>query len=172
MILTSLSREYVKITVDYPLAAAKAFSGLSDSFNFVYVSGEGVCPTYRTTSSFIFGQLTRTGNTRTGKVHPILRSDQRRVWGCLDRTVEKVPQSEALLRQTCVRGRGIWPPDTGIRHATAGLHCRQKAALWDFRSRNKTVIFQRCLTDEGPRTFPDRPGQGKRTTTYRRRGQW
>ncbi|KAB8078747.1 hypothetical protein BDV29DRAFT_165692 [Aspergillus leporis] len=33
--------EYVKITVDYPLAAAKAFSGLSDSFNFVYVSGEG-----------------------------------------------------------------------------------------------------------------------------------
>ncbi|KAE8141548.1 hypothetical protein BDV38DRAFT_189364 [Aspergillus pseudotamarii] len=33
--------EYVKITMDYPLAAAKAFSGLSDSFNFVYVSGEG-----------------------------------------------------------------------------------------------------------------------------------
>ncbi|GMG17492.1 unnamed protein product [Aspergillus oryzae var. brunneus] len=64
MILTSLSREYVKITVDYPLAAAKAFSGLSDSFNFVYVSGEGVCPTYRTTSSFIFGQLTRTQATQ------------------------------------------------------------------------------------------------------------
>ncbi|KJK67403.1 hypothetical protein P875_00117165 [Aspergillus parasiticus SU-1] len=39
---TQVSKEeYVKITVDYPLAAAKAFSGLSDSFNFVYVSGEG-----------------------------------------------------------------------------------------------------------------------------------
>ncbi|KAL4783923.1 hypothetical protein BJX76DRAFT_328501 [Aspergillus varians] len=33
--------EYIKITLDYPLAAAEAFSTLSDSFNFVYVSGEG-----------------------------------------------------------------------------------------------------------------------------------
>ncbi|OJJ00943.1 hypothetical protein ASPVEDRAFT_40449 [Aspergillus versicolor CBS 583.65] len=33
--------DYVKITLDYPLAAAEAFSTLSDSFNFVYVSGEG-----------------------------------------------------------------------------------------------------------------------------------
>ncbi|KAL4882376.1 hypothetical protein BJY04DRAFT_40468 [Aspergillus karnatakaensis] len=33
--------EYIKITVDYPLAAAEAFATLSDSFNFVYVSGEG-----------------------------------------------------------------------------------------------------------------------------------
>ncbi|GFF87349.1 hypothetical protein IFM53868_05118 [Aspergillus udagawae] len=33
--------EYVKITLDYPLAAAEAFSTLPDSFNFVYVSGEG-----------------------------------------------------------------------------------------------------------------------------------
>ncbi|PYH98847.1 hypothetical protein BO71DRAFT_394997 [Aspergillus ellipticus CBS 707.79] len=39
---TQVSKEeYVKITLNYPLAAAKAFSGLSDSFNFVYVSGEG-----------------------------------------------------------------------------------------------------------------------------------
>ncbi|KAK2811449.1 hypothetical protein FQN50_002072 [Emmonsiellopsis sp. PD_5] len=34
--------DYVKITKDYPLAAAKAFSGLSDSFKFVYISGAGV----------------------------------------------------------------------------------------------------------------------------------
>ena len=34
--------EYVTITKDYPLAAAKAFSTLNDHmFNFVYVSGEG-----------------------------------------------------------------------------------------------------------------------------------
>ncbi|PYI06940.1 nucleoside-diphosphate-sugar epimerase [Aspergillus sclerotiicarbonarius CBS 121057] len=39
---TEVTKEdYVKITVDYPLAAAKAFASLSDSFNFVYVSGEG-----------------------------------------------------------------------------------------------------------------------------------
>ncbi|KFY36095.1 hypothetical protein V494_05320 [Pseudogymnoascus sp. VKM F-4513 (FW-928)] len=37
--------EYEKITVDYPLAAAKAFSGLHDPFTFVYVSGEGAAVT-------------------------------------------------------------------------------------------------------------------------------
>ncbi|KAL5332195.1 hypothetical protein BJX70DRAFT_384856 [Aspergillus crustosus] len=39
---TEFSKEdYVKITLDYPLAAAEAFATLSESFNFVYVSGEG-----------------------------------------------------------------------------------------------------------------------------------
>ncbi|KAF7297629.1 NAD(P)-bd-dom domain-containing protein [Mycena kentingensis (nom. inval.)] len=33
--------EYIRITYDYPTLAAKAFSTLSDRFNFVYVSGEG-----------------------------------------------------------------------------------------------------------------------------------
>lgn len=35
--------EYIRITHDYPIAAAKAFSSLSNTgkFNFVYVSGEG-----------------------------------------------------------------------------------------------------------------------------------
>jgi hypothetical protein len=33
--------KYVEITRDYTLAAAKAFSTLSDNFNFVFVSGEG-----------------------------------------------------------------------------------------------------------------------------------
>ncbi|KAL8841871.1 MAG: hypothetical protein Q9170_000744 [Blastenia crenularia] len=37
-----LYSEYNVITLDYPLAAAKAFASLSPSFNFVYVSGEGV----------------------------------------------------------------------------------------------------------------------------------
>jgi hypothetical protein len=32
-------REYEKITVEYPLAAAKAFTSLHDPFKFVYVSG-------------------------------------------------------------------------------------------------------------------------------------
>lgn len=35
--------EYNKITLDFPLAAAKAFASLSPQFNFVYISGEGVC---------------------------------------------------------------------------------------------------------------------------------
>ena len=33
--------EYTKITLDYPVAAAKAFAGLGDNMNFVYMSGEG-----------------------------------------------------------------------------------------------------------------------------------
>jgi hypothetical protein len=40
-----LGSDYVKITVDYPLAAAKAFSTLHDPFKFVYVSGEGASTT-------------------------------------------------------------------------------------------------------------------------------
>ncbi|KAJ3563793.1 hypothetical protein NP233_g8711 [Leucocoprinus birnbaumii] len=46
--------EYVQITHDYPLAAAKAFASLSDSgkFNFVYVSGEGADPTEKTFTLF------------------------------------------------------------------------------------------------------------------------
>ncbi|KAI9736304.1 MAG: hypothetical protein M1834_001190 [Cirrosporium novae-zelandiae] len=39
---TAVSKEeYVKITTDYPLAAASAFATLSSPFKFVYVSGEG-----------------------------------------------------------------------------------------------------------------------------------
>jgi len=37
--------EYKKITIDYPIAAAKAFSSLSDKFKFVYISGEGATTT-------------------------------------------------------------------------------------------------------------------------------
>lgn len=33
--------EYTKITHDYPVAAARAFAGLGESFTFVYMSGEG-----------------------------------------------------------------------------------------------------------------------------------
>ena len=33
--------DYEKITVGYPLAAAKAFAGLGNKMNFVYMSGEG-----------------------------------------------------------------------------------------------------------------------------------
>ncbi|KAL6306855.1 hypothetical protein BKA93DRAFT_771218 [Sparassis latifolia] len=42
--------EYIHITYDFPLAAAKSFASLSptDKFNFVYVSGEGADPTEKT----------------------------------------------------------------------------------------------------------------------------
>ncbi|KIJ49850.1 hypothetical protein M422DRAFT_204432 [Sphaerobolus stellatus SS14] len=53
---TAVSKEeYVKITYDYPVAAAKAFSSLASSFNFVFVSGEGADQTER--SSQIFGRV-------------------------------------------------------------------------------------------------------------------
>ena len=50
--LLNYDREYQKITYDYPLAAARAFTALPESgvpFKFVYVSGEGA-----TTSPGIF----------------------------------------------------------------------------------------------------------------------
>jgi len=49
--------EYIRITHDYPIAAAKAFSSLSNTgkFNFVYVSGEGADPTEKTFT--LFGKI-------------------------------------------------------------------------------------------------------------------
>lgn len=47
--------EYTKITLDYPLAAAKAFSTLGDDINFVYMSGEGASSEEK--SSMMFGRV-------------------------------------------------------------------------------------------------------------------
>jgi len=55
---TEVSKEeYIRITYDYPLAAAKAFSTLSENnkFNFVFVSGEGADPTEKTLT--LFGKI-------------------------------------------------------------------------------------------------------------------
>lgn len=46
---------YSKITVDYPVAAAKAFSTLGDAMNFVYMSGEGAQTSEK--SSMMFGRV-------------------------------------------------------------------------------------------------------------------
>ena len=47
--------DYTKITLEYPLAAAKAFSTLGDQMNFVYMSGEGASSTEK--SSMMFGRV-------------------------------------------------------------------------------------------------------------------
>lgn len=47
--------DYTKITVDYPLAAARAFSTLGDSMNFVYMSGEGADMDGK--ASMMFGRI-------------------------------------------------------------------------------------------------------------------
>ncbi|EPQ56295.1 hypothetical protein GLOTRDRAFT_40087 [Gloeophyllum trabeum ATCC 11539] len=56
--------DYIRITYDYPIAAAKSFASLSNSgkFNFVYVSGEGADPTEKTYTLFgkIKGRAERT----------------------------------------------------------------------------------------------------------------
>ncbi|PGH16310.1 hypothetical protein AJ79_01852 [Helicocarpus griseus UAMH5409] len=44
--------DYITITKDYPLSAAKAFSNLADNFKFVYISGTGA-----TTKPSMFTQL-------------------------------------------------------------------------------------------------------------------
>ncbi len=50
-------KDYEAITIDYPVAAAKAFAGLGekDNFNFVYMSGEGANMSEK--SSFMFGRI-------------------------------------------------------------------------------------------------------------------
>ena len=47
--------DYTKIAVDYPLAAAKAFSKLGDNMNFVYMSGEGADMNGK--ASMMFGRV-------------------------------------------------------------------------------------------------------------------
>lgn len=65
--------EYVRITHDYPIAAAEAMSSLSDNFNFVYVSGEGADPTEK--SRTFFGKIkgrTETALLALSSPHPSL----------------------------------------------------------------------------------------------------
>ncbi|KAF8998566.1 hypothetical protein BDQ17DRAFT_1362032 [Cyathus striatus] len=53
---TEVNKEdYIRITYDYPMEAAKAFASLSNKFNFVYVSGEGADPTESTFT--LFGKI-------------------------------------------------------------------------------------------------------------------
>ncbi|KAK5701221.1 hypothetical protein LTR17_022797 [Elasticomyces elasticus] len=47
--------EYTRITVAYPVAAAKAFATLGDKMNFVYMSGEGADISGK--SSMMFGRV-------------------------------------------------------------------------------------------------------------------
>lgn len=47
--------DYTKITLDYPFAAAKAFSTLGGKMNFVYMSGEGASSSEK--SSMLFGRV-------------------------------------------------------------------------------------------------------------------
>ncbi|OJJ08482.1 hypothetical protein ASPVEDRAFT_144479, partial [Aspergillus versicolor CBS 583.65] len=54
--------DYVKVTQDYPLAAAKALSGLSDLFKFVYVSSGGANPSPTSLTPF-YGHIQ--GRTET-----------------------------------------------------------------------------------------------------------
>lgn len=46
--------DYTKITVEYPLSAAKAFAGLGEQMIFVYDSGEGADMQEKT--SVMFGR--------------------------------------------------------------------------------------------------------------------
>ncbi|KDQ62180.1 hypothetical protein JAAARDRAFT_30081 [Jaapia argillacea MUCL 33604] len=109
--------QYIRITYDYPLAAAKAFSSLSETgkFNFIYISGEGADPTERTFTLFGkikgraeaallalpstpgFGAL-RVFNVRPGFVDPsgtTLHRPRSIGMGILERTV--VPLARALM---------------------------------------------------------------------------
>ncbi|KAJ6575463.1 hypothetical protein B0H19DRAFT_1128803 [Mycena capillaripes] len=102
---TQVSKEeYIRITYDYPLAAAKAFSTVSEKskFNFVYVSGEGADPTEKTFTFFgkIKGRTEvalralpstssysalRVFNVRPGFVDPAPEDQREKTWTPLKR---------------------------------------------------------------------------------------
>ena len=48
-------KDYTKITLDYPVVAAKAFATLGEKMNFVYMSGEGADMSEK--SSMMFGRI-------------------------------------------------------------------------------------------------------------------
>ncbi|KAI9694278.1 MAG: hypothetical protein M1820_009081 [Bogoriella megaspora] len=68
--------EYTKITQEYPTTFAEAFSRLSPTFNFVYVSGEGVStkpPGLFTPSYSTIKGRTETSLLSLSKEHPSLK---------------------------------------------------------------------------------------------------
>ncbi|KAJ6503229.1 hypothetical protein C8R47DRAFT_1174844 [Mycena vitilis] len=97
--------EYIHITYDYPLAAAKAFSTLSgkNKLKIVYVSGEGAAPTeeekaysfaksrdaevvLRALPSDPSHSALRVFNVRPGFVDPAPVDQREKSWGLLKRT--------------------------------------------------------------------------------------
>ncbi|PYH89012.1 hypothetical protein BO71DRAFT_435203 [Aspergillus ellipticus CBS 707.79] len=122
---TEVNKEdYVKITVDYPLAAAKAFSTLSDSFNFVYVSGQGATQTPGFLTPF-FGRVK--GECETALIqlaqqhHPSLKpyslrpamvdpAADPRVWEALRQRPQERPLGHRFLRGVFAPAvRGVYP---------------------------------------------------------------
>lgn len=93
--------EYVKVTKDYALAAAKAFSTLNDKVNFVYVSGEGAT-TKPGMFTPLFGRVkgeTEQALLEMGDATPSLRVYNLRP-GYVDGIAQKEIWEEAKRRRT------------------------------------------------------------------------
>ncbi|KIY53879.1 hypothetical protein FISHEDRAFT_32388 [Fistulina hepatica ATCC 64428] len=86
---------YVRITHDSPLAAARAFAGLSDTgkFNFVYVSGEGADETEKSSTLFA------------------------RVKGRAENALIALPKELFALRTFNVRAGGVFPRAKRPQHS-------------------------------------------------------
>ncbi|KAF7193877.1 Leucinostatins biosynthesis cluster protein T [Pseudocercospora fuligena] len=87
-------QDYTELTLDYPLAAAKAFAGLGPQFNFVYMSGEGA-----------------NAEKETGQLFA-------RVKGRAERELLKLQEQEPSLRVYNIRPGGIHPEGNYLAERT------------------------------------------------------
>jgi len=130
--------DYIKITKDYTLEAAKAFSGLSDNFKFVYVSGEGATTTPGMLTP-LFGRIkgdTEAAHLDLGKKTPTLK-----VFSLRPAAVDPSSHPEILKAVAAkLRGRPLWQ-----RAGTRVLLPVLRAANKDMVSPTKDL--GRVLTD-------------------------
>jgi hypothetical protein len=130
--------DYIKITKDYTLEAAKAFGGLSDNFKFVYVSGEGATTTPGMFTP-LFGRVkgdTEAALLDLGKKMPTLK-----VFSLRPGAVDPYSHPEVLKAVAAkLRGQPLWQ-----RAGTRALLPVLRAAYKDMVSPTKDL--GRVLTD-------------------------
>jgi hypothetical protein len=115
--------DYAKITVDYPIAAAKAFSGLESKMNFVHISGEGADMDEK--ASFLFG----------------------RIKGRAEKTLLELQQERPSLRVYNIRPAIINPEGKYIAERRPTLHDKISTLLGNICERvfKSTVISTEAL---------------------------
>ncbi|EME78313.1 uncharacterized protein MYCFIDRAFT_37148 [Pseudocercospora fijiensis CIRAD86] len=90
-------QDYTELTLDYPLAAARAFASLGAHFNFVYMSGEGA-----------------NAEKETGQLFA-------RVKGRAERELSKLQEQEPSLRVYNIRPGGINPKGKFLAERTPNI---------------------------------------------------
>jgi nucleoside-diphosphate-sugar epimerase len=130
--------DYIKITKDYTLEAAKAFSGLSDNFKFVYVSGEGATTTPSMFTPF-FGRVK--GETEAALLDLGKRTPTLKVFSLRPGAVDPYAHPEVVKAVAAkLKTRSLWYR-TGDRVLLPALRAAYKSMV------SPTKDLGRVLTD-------------------------